>query len=188
LALLLVVLAGCYAEHPKFKSSDVTGAEWGKTFALTGHDGKPRTLTEFRGKAVILTFGFAHCPDVCPAMLADVAQALKRLGRHASRVQVLFVTLDPERDTAAVLATYVPAFDARFLGLYGDLQATANTAKEFKIFFEKRKGGSADSYSVDHSAQSYVFDANGRLRLLVKNDRIAAVLAHDLREILKEGK
>lgn len=186
--MLLAVLAGCYAEHPKFKSIDVTGAEWGKSFALTGHDGKPRTLADFRGKAVMLTFGFTHCPDVCPTTLVDAANALKSLGRSAGKVQVLFMTLDPERDTAAVLAKYVPAFDASFLGLYGDLQATANTAKEFKIFFEKRKGSSPGSYSVDHSAQSYVFDANGRLRLLVKHDRIATDLAHDLREILKEKK
>lgn len=180
------VLAGCYGEHPKFKSTDVTGAEWGKTLSLTGHDGKPRTLADFQGKLVVLTFGFTHCPDVCPTTLAEVAQMLASLGREASRVQVLFVTLDPERDTAAVLAKYVPAFDSRFLGLYGDTEATARTAREFKTFYEKRKGSSPESYSVDHSAQVYVLDAKGRLRLFVKHEQIAADLAHDLRELLKE--
>lgn len=178
------VLSSCYGEHPKFKSTDVTGAEWGKTLALTGHDGSPRKLADFQGKIIVLTFGFTHCPDVCPTTLAAAAQALKGLGRDASRVQVLFVTLDPERDTPEVLAKYVPSFDAGFLGLYGDAEATARAAKEFKIFYEKRKGSSPDSYSVDHSAQVYVLDAKGRLRLFVKHEQIAADLAHDLRELL----
>lgn len=179
-------LAGCYGENPKFKSTDVTGSEWGKTLALTGHDGTPRTLADFRGKVVVLTFGFTHCPDVCPTTLANVARVLGSLGRQATDVQVLFVTLDPERDTAAVLAKYVPAFDPRFLALYGDAEATRRTAKEFKIFYEKRQGSSPDSYSVDHSAQSYVFDAKGRLRLFVQHERIADDLAHDVRKLLKE--
>ncbi len=188
LALLaaMALLAGCYAEHPKFKSTDVTGADWGKTLALTGHDGKPRTLADFRGKVVVLTFGFTHCPDVCPTTLAEAAQALKSVKREAERVQLLFVTLDPERDTRTVLAKYVPAFDPHFLGLYGDAAATQRTAKEFKIFYEKRKGDSAGSYAVDHSAQSYVIDAEGRLRLLVKHERIGTDLAHDVNELLRQ--
>jgi len=186
LAACVVALAGCYAEHPKFKSTDIAGVDWGKEIALTGHDGKPRTLADFRGKVVVLSFGFTHCPDVCPTTLASIAQALKELRRGASRVQVLFMTLDPERDTPAVLAQYVPAFDPGFLGLYGSSEAIARTAKDFKIFYEKRKGATADSYSVDHSAQSYVFDRKGRLRLFVKHERIAADLAHDLRALLNE--
>lgn len=178
-------LAGCYGEHPKFKSTNITGAPYGKMLELTGHDGKPRTLADFRGKIVVLFFGFTHCPDVCPTTLADVAQALKSLGRP-ERVQVLFVTLDPERDTAAVLAKYVPAFDPDFLGLYGDAETTQRVAKEFKIFYEKRKGSSPGSYSIDHSAQSYVIDAEGRLRLLVTHGRIGSDLAHDLRELMRE--
>jgi protein SCO1/2 len=180
------LLAGCHAGQPQFKSVDVTGSEWGKKLALTGHDGKPRTLADFQGRIVVLTFGFTHCPDVCPTTLAAAAQALKDLGRDASRVQVLFVTLDPERDTQEVLAKYVPSFDPRFLGLYGNAEATARTAGEFKIFYKKRNGSSPDSYSVDHSAQVYVLDANGRLRLFVEHERIAEFLAHDLRELLKE--
>lgn len=180
------LLAGCYVEQPQFKSVDVTGSEWGKMLTLTAHDGKSRTLTDFQGKIVVLTFGFTHCPDVCPTTLVSAAQALKDLGRDAGRVQVLFVTLDPERDTAEVLANYVLSFNPAFLGLYGDAEATARTTEEFKIFYEKRKGSSPDSYSVDHSAQAYVLDAKGRLRLFVRRERIAEDLAHDLRELLKE--
>lgn len=189
LALLaaLALLAGCSAEAPEFKSTDVTGADWGKALALTGHDGKPRTLADFRGKVVVLTFGFTNCPDVCPTTLADAAQALKSLKADAARVQVLFVTLDPERDTPAVLANYVPAFDPSFLGLYGDDAATQRTAKEFKIYYAKRKGDAPGSYSVDHSAQSYVLDAEGRLRLLMKHERIGADLGPDVRELLREA-
>ncbi|MGH8690464.1 MAG: SCO family protein [Burkholderiales bacterium] len=179
-------LAGCYAEHPKFKSIDVTGADWGRALELTDHGGKPRTLADFRGKITVVTFGFTNCPDVCPTTLADAAQALKSLGRNAGRVQLVFVTLDPERDTPDVLAKYVPAFDPSFIGLRGGLEATRRVAKEFKIFFEKRPASSGRGYSVDHSAQSYVLDASGRLRLLVKHERIASDLAHDVRELLKE--
>ena len=113
------LVASCDGGQPRFKSIDVTGAEYGKSLALTGHDGRARTLADFQGKLVVLTFGFTHCPDICPTTLADVAQALKGLGRDAERVQVLFMTVDPERDTQARLAKYVPAFDASFLKLYG---------------------------------------------------------------------
>jgi protein SCO1/2 len=181
--LLALVLAGCNAEAPKFRNTDITGADFGRELALTGHDGKPRTLADFRGKVVVLFFGFTHCPDICPTTLADAASAIKTLGKDADRVQVLMVTVDPERDTPEVLAKYVPAFDPRFLGLYGDAAATQRTAKEFKIFYEKRKAGA--SYSVDHSGQSYVFDAQGRLRLFVRHERIAQDLAADLRQLLK---
>ena len=184
-AALALALAACDAGGPKFKSTDITGVQWGRELALTGHDGKPRTLADFRGKAVLVFFGFTHCPDVCPTTLADAAGALKKLGADAARVQVLFVTVDPERDTQEVLAKYVPAFDPRFLGLRGDLDATRAVAKEFKVYFEKRPGQTPGSYSMDHSAQSFVIDPEGRLRLLVKHDRIAADLAEDLRTLLE---
>jgi protein SCO1/2 len=180
----LVFLAGCGDGAPKFKSTDITGAEYGRTLELTDHAGRARRIEDFRGKAVVLFFGFTHCPDVCPTTLADTAQALKALGGDAERVQVLMVTVDPERDTPEALAKYVTAFDPRFLGLRGDLAATQRTAKEFKVYFEKRKSG--DGYSVDHSGQSYVIDPQGRLRLLVRPDRISADLADDLRVVLKE--
>ena len=181
----MAALAACSPDAPKFRSTDITGAEFGGSLALTGHDGKPRTLADFRGKAVVLFFGFTHCPDICPTTLADMAGVLKQLGPDSDRVQLLFVTVDPERDTPQVLAQYVPAFDPRFLGLYGDVAATQRAAQEFKIFFEKRKSG--DSYSVDHSGQSYVIDPQGRLRLFVRHDRIAQDLAEDLRTLLRNS-
>ena len=179
-------LAACSPEGPKFRSTDITGADFGRELALTGHDGKPRTLADFRGRLVVLFFGYTHCPDVCPTTLVDMAGVMKALGKDAARVQVLFVTVDPERDTPDVLAKYVPAFDAGFLGLSGDAAATQRAAKEFKIFFEKRPGASPGAYTMDHSGQSYVFDAQGRLRLFVRHDRIAVDLAHDLRVLLTE--
>jgi protein SCO1/2 len=185
LFLVALALAACQPSAPKFKSTDITGADYGKALQLTAHDGKPRTLADFAGKIVIVTFGFTHCPDVCPTILADLAGVQKQLGPDGDRVQVLFVTVDPERDSAEGLAKYVTAFDPRFIGLRGDAEATQRTAKDFKIFFEKRKVG--DSYTVDHSAQSYVFDPKGRLRLFVRHDRISADLADDLRTLLKEG-
>ena len=179
------LLAACGPEAPKFRSTDITGADFGKELALTGHDGKPRTLADFRGKVVVLFFGYTHCPDICPTTLADMATVMKQLGADASRVQVLFVTLDPERDSAEILANYVPAFDATFLGLTGDAAATQRAAKEFKIFFERRPGSAPGVYSVDHSAQSYVLDSTGRLRLFVRQERLAQDLAEDLRVLLK---
>ena len=177
-----LLLAAC-AEEPKFKSTDITGVEYGTKLELTDHTGRVRRLEDFRGKAVVLFFGFTQCPDVCPTTLADIAGSLKKLGADADRVQVLFVTVDPERDTPKALTEYVTAFDPRFLALRGDAAETQRVAKEFKIYYEKRKQG--DGYTVDHSAQSYVIDPQGRLRLLVRHDRIAQDLAPDLRTILK---
>ena len=185
-AVLALLTAACSPQAPKFRSTDITGADFGGQLSLTGHDGKPRTLADFRGKAVVLSFGFTHCPDVCPTTLADLAGVMKTLGKDAERVQVLFISVDPERDTPEVLSKYVPAFDPRFLGLSGDAAATQRAAKEFKIFYEKRPGGAPGAYTVDHAAQSYVIDPQGRLRLLVRQDRIAQDLAEDLRALLKE--
>lgn len=174
-ALALVVLAafvlvGCSSER-KFHATDITGANFAREFQLTGHDGKPRTLADFRGKVVVLFFGFTHCPDVCPSTLSQYAQAAKQLGADSSRVQFLLVTVDPERDTPEVLSRYVTAFDPRFLGLYGDAEATARTAKEFKVLYRKQPGKTEDSYSVDHSAGTYVFDREGQVRLFVRHDQ-----------------
>jgi protein SCO1/2 len=179
-----LALAAACDSSPQFKSTDITGAPYGHTLELTDHTGKPRRLEDFRGKAVVLFFGFTHCPDVCPTTLADISHAVKTLGPDAERVQVLMVSVDPERDTQEALAKYVTAFDPRFLGLRGDMEATRKVAQEFKIYFEKRKQGA--SYTVDHSAQSYVIDPQGRLRLLVRHDRIAQDLAADLRTVLHQ--
>jgi protein SCO1/2 len=184
-ALASLSLAGCGAGGPKFESSDVTGSSFGHDFTLEDPDGRQRTLADFRGKAVVVFFGYTQCPDVCPATLATLAEAMKRLGPDADRVQVLFITVDPERDTAALLKQYVPAFDPHFLGLRGDAAATARTAKEFRIIYEKVPGPTPGSYTMDHSAGSYVFDPQGRLRLFVSNGQGPDVFAHDLRELLR---
>jgi protein SCO1/2 len=188
LFLSACLLAGCDGGQAKFRSTDITGADFGRSLALTGHDGKPRTLEDFRGKLVVVFFGFARCPDICPTTLADLAQAVASLGPDSDRVQVLFVTVDPARDTPEILAQYVPAFDPRFLGLYGDEEATRRAAKEFRIYYEKRDGRSPGAYTMDHSAQSFVLDAQGRLRLFVRHDRIPADLAADLRQLLQEAR
>jgi protein SCO1/2 len=184
-ALALVALAGCTPEGPVFQSSDVTGATFGRNFSLTDATGKPRTLADFRGKAVVIFFGYTQCPDVCPTTLSELAEVMKQLGPDADRVQVLFVTIDPERDTPQLLAQYVPAFDPRFLGLYGDAAATAAVAKEFKIIYQKQPGATPGSYTMDHSAGTYIFDPAGRLRLYVSYGQGPQVIAHDLRELLK---
>ena len=185
-ALAVLILAACDGGGPKFRNVDMTGADYAKGFALTDHNGKPRTLADFSGKAVVVFFGYTRCPDVCPTTMVEMKDVLRKLGSEAAKVQVLFVTLDPERDTQQVLAQYVPAFDPRVLGLYGDSAATAKTAKDFKVFYEKRPGSSPGSYTIDHPAASYVFDPKGRLRLYVKHDQIGT-LADDLRTLLKEA-
>jgi protein SCO1/2 len=187
LAVLAIgaALAGCTPDGPKFQSSDVTGANFGRNFALTDATGKPRTLADFKGKAVVIFFGYTQCPDVCPTTLAELAEVMKRLGPDADRVQVLFVTVDPERDTADLLAKYVPAFDPRFMGLRGDAAATEAVAKEFKIIYQKQPGATPGSYTMDHSAGTYIFDPQGRLRLYVSYGQGPEVFAHDLRELLK---
>jgi protein SCO1/2 len=184
-ALLTLVLLACSPERPKFKASDVTGASFGRDFALTDHTGKPRTLADYRGKAVVVFFGFTQCPDVCPTTLATLAQTMKTLGPEADRVQVLFVTVDPERDTPALLSHYVPAFDPRFVGLTGDAAAIDRVAKEFKIIYQKQPGATPGSYTVDHSAGVFVFDPQGRLRVYASHGQGPEVFAHDLRELLR---
>jgi len=169
----------------QFANTDVTGLAYAKDFALTDHTGKPRTLADFKGKAVVLFFGYTQCPDVCPTTMAEMAAVMKELGPLADKVQVLFVTIDPERDTQALLAQYIPAFDARFLGLYGDLAATEKTAKEFKVFYQKVPGKTPGSYTMDHTAGSYVFDPQGRIRLFIRHGQGAAPIAHDLKLLLQ---
>jgi protein SCO1 len=186
-AVLAAVLGGCGTgvEAPKFKLTDITGANFGKELNLIDHDGRPRTLADFRGKVVMLFFGFTHCPDACPTTLAEMAQAVRELGPDGDKVQVLFVTVDPERDTAPVLKQYVPSFHPGFLGLYGDPEATARVAKEFKVFYQKQPLPGGD-YSVDHAAGTYVFDRDGRLRLFARYGQGAADLLHDVRVLLAQ--
>jgi len=167
-----------------FKATDITGADYGKSLALTDHAGRARSLADWSGKVVVLFFGFTQCPDVCPTTLVTMADVMKRLGTDADRVQVLFVTLDPERDTPAVLAPYVTAFDPRFLGLYGDKDATAKTTRDFKVFFQKVPGKTEGAYSIDHTAASYVLDGKGRLRLYVRHQQTSEDIAADIKALL----
>lgn len=183
--VFMALLAGCglAPEASKFKLTDVTAAGFGKELNLTDHNGRARTLADFRGKVVTVFFGFTHCPDACPTTLAEMAQVVKALGPDAGRVQVLFVTVDPERDTAQVLQQYVPSFNPAFLGLHGDSDATARAAKEFKVFYQKQPAKDG-SYSVDHSAGTFILDREGRLRLYAQYGAGATVLLHDIRLLL----
>ncbi|HEV7617415.1 MAG TPA: SCO family protein [Burkholderiaceae bacterium] len=167
-----------------FINTDVTGLDYAKDFALTDHTGKLRTLADFKGKAVMVFFGYTQCPDVCPTTMVEMANVMKQLGPQADSVQVLFVTVDPERDTPALLSRYIPAFDPRFLGLSGDKAATEKVAKEFKVFYQKVPGKQPGSYTMDHTAGSYVFDPQGRVRLFVRHGQGAEPIVHDLKILL----
>ena len=183
IAFLATLLAAC-GEPAKFNATDISGADWGKDFALTDHTGQLRHLADFRGKAVVMFFGYTQCPDVCPTTLAAMRDTMKLLGPDAARVQVLFVTVDPARDTQQLLAQYVPWFDPSFLGLRGDEATTAAVTRDFKVFYAKVPGKDAGSYSIDHSASSYVFDPQGRLRLTVRHGETPERLVADLRQLL----
>ncbi|BBB69238.1 photosynthetic protein synthase I [Undibacterium sp. YM2] len=183
--LMALSLLACAPAQEKFNNTDLTGLDYAKDFALTDHNGKARTLADFKGKAVVIFFGYTQCPDVCPTTMVEMANVMKLLGTDADKVQVLFVTLDTERDTQTLLANYVPNFDKRFLGLYGDAAATAKVAKEFKVFYQKVEGKTPGSYTMDHTAGSYVFDPQGRIRLFLRHGQGAEAVAHDLKILLK---
>ncbi len=189
---VLAFLAGCDPQAPSsgaapklsFQNVDVTGANFAQDFALNDHKGERRTLADFRGKVVTVFFGFTQCPDICPSTLADMTQVKQRLGTDGDRLQVLFVTLDPERDTPAVLAQYVPSFDPSFIGLYGSPQETAKTAKDFKVYVEKVPGKTPTSYTINHTAGSYVYDRQGRLRLFLKHGQGIEPVIADIKQLL----
>ena len=185
---LTVSIAACDKlpgkQKESFQNTDVTGLDYAKGFALTDHTGKPRTLADFKGKVVVVFFGYTQCPDVCPTTMAEMASVMQKLGPLADQVQVLFITLDPERDTQQLLASYVPAFDKRFIGLRGTPEQTAKTAKEFKVFYAKVPGSDPNSYTIDHTAGSYVFDRDGRLRLFIRHGQGPDPIVHDLRQLL----
>lgn len=186
-AALAFSLAACDklpAKQASFQNTDVTGLDYAKGFSLTDFNGKPRTLADYKGKVVVVFFGYTQCPDVCPTTMAEMASVMQKLGPQADQVQVLFITLDPERDTPQLLASYVPAFDKRFMGLYGTPEQTAKTAKDFKVFYSKVPGSAPGSYTIDHMAGSYVFDKDGRLRLFVRHGVAADSIVHDVRQLL----
>jgi protein SCO1/2 len=186
IAALLLFLAAC-SPKPEFKNIDITGStSFGKDFSLLDPDGKVRTLADFKGKVVVMFFGYTQCPDICPTTLTEMQQVMTLLGPQSDKVQVLFVTVDPDRDTAAILKQYVPSFDSRFLGLRpADEAALEKVTKDFKIYYKKVPGTSPNSYTIDHTAGSYAFDPEGRLRLYIKHAQGPETLAHDLKELLK---
>jgi protein SCO1/2 len=182
----LLALTGCQrTTAPRFHGVDVSGADYARDFRLSDPDGRERTLADFKGKAVMIFFGFTQCPDVCPTAIIRAAEVKRLLGKDGDRLQVIFVTVDPERDTPEVLKAYTAAFDPSFLGLSADLPRTAETAKEFKVYFKKVPTGS--SYTMDHSAFSFVYDPAGKLRLFLKHDQSAKDYASDLRQILRSA-
>jgi len=180
-----LTIAGCTQGKPTFSSVDITGATFGRDFALPDPAGRPRSLAEFRGKVVLLFFGFTFCPDVCPTALSRAVEVRRQLGADGERVQVLFVTVDPERDTAGVLQRYTGAFDDSFLGLRGSLEETRQTAKEFKVHYAKVPTGS--SYTMEHTAMTYAFDPQGRIRLAIPHSLGAEEMAADLRALLAQS-
>ncbi|MEW5965659.1 MAG: SCO family protein [Pseudomonadota bacterium] len=184
--LAAFVLTGCQpaVEAPSFHATDITGAPFGRDFELTDHHGETRKLADFRGKAVAVFFGYTHCPDVCPTTLSDFAAALKLLGGQGGRVQVIFVTVDPQRDTPDLLKQYVPAFNPDFLGMYTDPESLKRLANEFKVVYQKSAVKAADDYLIDHSAGTYVYDAKGKLRLLMPYGSKPEAIANDLRALL----
>jgi protein SCO1 len=187
LACAIAFLAACdkvFAPKSLFQGIDVTGSQMGGELKLLDHNGKPRTLADFRGKVVVVVFGYTQCPDVCPTTLAELSSAVKKLGPDGTRVQVLFVTVDPRRDTAELLRQYVPAFHPDFLGLRGDAVATSQVTKDFHVYAQERAGKTAESYTVDHSAQTFAFDREGRLRLVFGYGLAPDAMASDLRILL----
>jgi protein SCO1 len=185
MTLLAGWLAACSPEALKFKSIDITGADYAKGFTLADHNGAQRTLADFKGKVVVVFFGFTQCPDVCPTALTDLAEVKRLLGPQGDKLQGLFVSVDPERDTAEVLKAYMTNFDPGFLALRPTAEQLPEVAKAFKIFYKKVEGPTPTSYTMEHSAGSYVFDPQGRVRLYTRQAVGAQGLAEDLALLLK---
>ncbi|MBL8327686.1 MAG: SCO family protein [Rubrivivax sp.] len=178
--------AGTSAPPPSsaFKGIDITGADYAKTLELTDAEGKARTLADFKGKVTVVFFGFTQCPDVCPTTMAELAEVKKRLGPDGERIAGIFVTVDPDRDTPELLKAYVGSFDPSFVGLRGNAEQTAATAKHFKVFYAKVPGRTEGSYTIDHTAGSYLFDAQGRVRVFTRHGSGPDALQHDLKQLL----
>lgn len=179
------LLAACGESKPQFSSIDLTGADYAKDFQLPDQDGKVRSLKDFQGKLVVLFFGYTQCPDVCPTTMTELAQVKKELGADGDKLQVLFVTVDPERDTQAVLKGYMANFDPGFIALRGSPEQLAAMAKDFKVFYKKTEGKTPTSYGMDHSAASYVYDTKGQLRLYTRYGSGTQALVSDLKLLLK---
>jgi protein SCO1 len=186
--LMVLALSGCNNAAEQFSGVDITGIQgYGADFRLTDHGGRQRTLADFRGKVVMLFFGYTQCPDVCPTTLSDLRQVMQKLGKNSERVQVLFVTVDPRRDTPELLAQYVPSFHPSFLGLSGDPDTIAKTARDFKIYYHEQPGKTPASYTIDHTAGTLVFDTHGRLRLFHSYGLSPDLIASDVQILLKQS-
>ena len=189
LGLCSALLAAC-SDKPAdgaaggFAGIDITGADYATGFALTDHNGQPRTLADFKGKAVVIFFGYTQCPDVCPTSMSEMAQAKQLLGADGDKLQGLFVSVDPERDTPAIMKEYMASFDPTFLALYAEPNQLPEVAKSFRIYYKKVEGKTPTSYTMDHSAGSYVYDTQGRLRLYHRYGSEAQALADDLKKLL----
>lgn len=179
--------SGCTESAAQFKGIDITGADYAKDFQLTDHNGQPRSLKDFQGKVVVLFFGFTQCPDVCPTSMTELKEVKKLLGKDGDKLQGLFVTVDPQRDTPELLKAYMANFDPSFLALRGTPEQLEGMAKDFKLYYKKVEGKTPTSYSMDHSAASYVYDTRGRLRLYTRYGSGAQALASDLQLLLKQG-
>ena len=191
LALATGLLGGCDRLSPSankepFKAVDITGAEYARELSLTDPDGKRRTLDDFKGKVTLVFFGYTQCPDVCPTTMAELAKVKQDLGKDGERVQGVFVSVDPERDTAEVLKAYTGSFGPGFIGLRGTPDEIKTAARNFKVFYAKVPGKTEGSYTMDHTAGTYVFDAQGRVRLFVRYGSGADALRHDLKLLLEE--
>lgn len=178
------LLTACSDASPSFKGSDISGSHLGRKWSLTGADGKTFTPESFTGKVVLVVFGFTQCPDVCPTSLAEITQVMKLLGDQASRVQVLMISVDPERDTPEVLRAYVSGFNPDFLGLTGTPEQIKQVAGSFKAYYAKAPG-SGTNYNMDHSSSFYLMDTKGESRVLIANNAGAENIAHDIRKLLQ---
>lgn len=183
----LGLLSACSEQKPSFASIDVTGAEYAKDFELTDHNGQVRHLADFKGKVVVMFFGYTQCPDVCPTSMAELAEVKQLLGKDGDRLQGIFVTVDPERDTPAILKAYMANFDPTFLAMSTTPDKLAALAKDYKAYYKKVDGKTATSYTMDHSAGSYVYDTQGKLRLFTRYGSGAKVLAADIAQLLKNS-
>ncbi len=181
---MLLMLVACSPQAATFVATDITGADFNKPLTLTDHLGKKRTMSDFKGKVVVLFFGYTHCPDVCPTTMVELKNTMKLLGDKSDEVQVLFVTVDPQRDTQEVLSQFVPSFDKRFIGLWGSLQETAETLGNFKIYFAKVPGKTEADYTIDHSSGMYIFDKQGKIRLYTSYGQKPADIASDIEKLL----
>jgi protein SCO1/2 len=185
LACLLVLgLCACSPQQIQFQSIDVTGADYANAFTLTDHNGERRSLSDFKGKVVVLFFGYTQCPDVCPTSMAELAEVKRLLGVDGRKLQVVFVTVDPVRDTTELLKAYMTNFDPTFVAFVPTSDELVDVAKRFKIYYKKQEGKTPTSYTMDHSAGSYVYDTQGNLRLYSRYGSGAKVLAQDIQTLL----